>query len=86
MSETVSTETTPEVEKTVAAGSVKKSDKTPKKKSWFSGVKAEFKKVIWPERQTIVRNTTAVVLVSIFISIAVKVSDLLIQAVLDLLL
>lgn len=93
MSETVSTETTPEVEKAVSAESVKdskssgkKSDKAPKKKNWFSGVKAEFKKIIWPDRQSIVKNTTAVVLVSIFISIAVKVSDLVIQAVLDLLL
>lgn len=93
MSETVSTETTPEVEKTVDTESEKtsrlsdkKSDKAPKKKSWFSGVRAEFKKIMWPDRQTIVKNTTAVVLVSIFISIAVKVSDLIIQAVLDLLL
>ena len=91
MSETVS-ETTPETKKDIDKASVKtgkssgkKSDKTPKK-SWFAGIKAEMKKVIWPDRQTIIKSTTAVVLVSIFVSIAVKVSDLLIQAVLDLLL
>lgn len=56
------------------------------KQSFFAGVKAELKKVIWPEKMKIVKNTTAVVLVSIFVAVAVKVSDLLIQAVLDLLL
>ena len=57
-----------------------------KKVSHWKNLKAEFKKIVWPERASVVRNTTAVVLVSIFIGIAVKVSDLLIQALLDLLL
>lgn len=92
MSETVSTETTPEVEKTTAAvkaeekKSDKKSDKkTDKKTSFFAGIKAEFKKCVWPDKMKVVKSTTAVVLVSIFVAIAVKVSDLLIQAVLNLL-
>lgn len=84
MSETVSTETTPDVTTTAAE---KKADNKPSnKKSKFAGIKAEFKKIIWPERMTVVKSTTAVVLVSVFVGIAVKVSDLLIQAVLDLLL
>jgi len=93
MSETVSTDTTPEVEKTekkesdkAVKSSDKKSGSAPKKNSWFAGMKAEFKKVIWPDRQTVIKSTTAVVLVSVFISILVKISDLLIQAALDLLL
>ena len=93
MSETVSTDTTPEVEKTekkdsdnTVKASDKKSNNSPKKKSWFAGMKAEFKKVVWPDRQTVIKSTTAVVLVSVFTSVLVKVSDLLIQAVLDLLL
>ena len=49
-------------------------------------MKAEFKKVVWPDKQTLIKSTTAVVLVSVFTSVLVKVSDLLIQAVLDLLL
>ena len=90
MSETVSTETTPEVEKTSLASSEcksfdKKSDNKTKK-SRFAGMKAEFKKIVWPDKLKVVKSTTAVVLVSIFVAIAVKVSDLLIQAVLDLLL
>ena len=88
MSETVSTNTTPEVEKTTAATKkeTKKADKKPEKKtSWFAGIKAEFKKCVWPEKMKVVKSTTAVILVSIFVAVAVKVSDLLIQAVLGLL-
>ena len=87
MSETVSTEVTLE-EKTVKAdkSSENKSRDKKQKGGRFAALKAEFKKIVWPERASVVRNTTAVVLVSIFIGIAVKVSDLLIQALLDLLL
>ena len=90
MSETVSTNTTPEVEKTTAATKTEanKADKKPEKKqkaSWFAGIKAEFKKCVWPDKMKVVKSTTAVVLVSIFVAVAVKVSDLLIQAVLGLL-
>lgn len=95
MSGTEGTEVTPEFVKEVTdvqpekkQSSEKKSPKDGKKnkKSWFSGIKAEFKKISWPDKMKVVKSTTAVVLVSIFVAIAVKVSDLLIQAVLDLLL
>ena len=39
-------------------------DVTPKK-SWFEGLKAEFRKIIWPNRQDLVKQTTAVVVVSV---------------------
>ena len=88
MSETVSTEKTPEteltVEKKTSEKKSSKNDKTPKP-SFFKGVVAEFKKVIWPEKMVVVKRTTAVVLVSIVLSIAVKLSDLVIQAALDFL-
>ena len=38
---------------------------TATKKSWFDGLKAEFKKIIWPTREDIQKETTAVVVVSI---------------------
>ena len=39
------------------------SDKKEKaqKKSWFKGLKAEFKKVVWPDKNTLAKQTTAVV-------------------------
>ena len=37
-------------------GQNEKVEKAPKT-SWFDGVKAEFKKIIWPTFPTVVRNT-----------------------------
>lgn len=55
------------------------------KKSWFKGLKAEFKKVIWPDKQTITKRTTAVVLISVLIGVVIKVADILINAAFGLL-
>ena len=33
-------------------------------KSFFTGVKAEFRKIIWPTKDDIIKQTTAVVVVS----------------------
>ena len=32
-----------------------------KKKNWFQGMSAEFKKIIWPTKQEIAKNTVVVV-------------------------
>ena len=37
------------------------------KKSWFKGLQAEFKKVIWPDKNTLTKQTTAVVAVSVIL-------------------
>jgi preprotein translocase subunit SecE len=34
-------------------------------KNFFTGVKAEFGKIIWPTREDIIKQTTAVVVVSV---------------------
>ena len=34
-------------------------------KSWFKGLKAEFKKIVWPDKNTLAKQTTAVVAVSV---------------------
>ena len=39
-------------------GQTENVEKAPKT-SWFDGVKAEFKKIIWPEQKSVVRQTTA---------------------------
>ena len=41
-------------------GETEKLDKAPKE-SWFTGLSAEFKKIIWPEKQSLVRQTTALI-------------------------
>ena len=40
-------------------GQNEKVEKAPKT-SWFSGLKAEFQKIIWPEKQSVIRQTIAV--------------------------
>ena len=55
------------------------------KTSWFSGLKGEFKKIIWPDKRTVAGRTTAVVLASVFLGVVIKVADLLIQAAFKLL-
>ncbi len=50
------------------------------KKSWFKGLKGEFKKIIWPDKMTVIRRTTAVVLISILIGAVIQVADLVIRA------
>ena len=57
---------------------VSKTPKAPKVK-FFDGVKAEFKKIIWPDRKTLATQTTAVVVVSIAVGILIAVLDYIIQ-------
>ena len=64
--------------------SVKTTENTPKK-SWFKGLKAEFKKLIWPDRKTLATQTTAVVVVSIALGIIIAALDFVIQSGLNFL-
>lgn len=45
------------------------------KKSWFKGLQAEFKKVIWPDKNTLTKQTTAVVAVSVILGALIAVID-----------
>ena len=49
------------------------------KKSWFKGLQAEFKKVIWPDKKTLARQTTAVVAVSVVLGVIIAVVDALLS-------
>ena len=44
------------------------------KKSWFKGLQAEFKKVIWPDKNTLTKQTTAVA-VSVILGALIAVID-----------
>ncbi len=45
------------------------------KKSWFEGVKAEFKKIIWTDKSTLVKQTIVVVAVTIILCIIISIMD-----------
>ena len=49
------------------------------KKSWFKGLKAEFRKIIWPDKMTLAKQTAAVVSVSVVLGIIIAVIDFLVQ-------
>ena len=53
-------------------------EKAPKK-SWFKGHKSEFKKIIWPDKASVARQTTAVVLITVALGIIIVVIDYLLQ-------
>ena len=65
-------------------GQTEKVEKTPKA-SWFKGLKAEFKKVIWPDRKSVVRQTIAVVSVSVVVGLIIALMDWVIQYGVDFL-
>ena len=47
-----------------------KKEKAPKK-SWFDGLKAEFRKIIWPDQKSIGKQTTAVLSVSVVLGVLI---------------
>jgi preprotein translocase subunit SecE len=56
----------------------KKSENTPKK-SWFKGLKAEFKKIIWTDKESLIKQSTAVVAASVVLGIVISVVDVVIK-------
>lgn len=64
-------------------GEAKTVEKAPKK-NWVKGLKAEFKKIIWPDKMSVAKQTTAVVIVSVILGAVIKILDMLIQMGLNL--
>lgn len=64
--------------------SEKTTDKT-QKKSWFKGLQAEFKKVVWPDKDTLVKQTKAVVAVSVCLGAIIAVIDTILKYGIDIL-
>ncbi len=63
----------------------KKEENTPKGKAWVEGLKAEFRKIIWPSKDDIQKETTAVVVVSVILGVIIAVLDFIIQNGVDFL-
>ncbi len=45
------------------------------KSGFFQGVKSEFKKIIWPDRQSTLKQSVAVVVISVLVGILIAVLD-----------
>ena len=57
-----------------------KMGKTAEKKekagpSFFKGVKAEFKKIVWPDRQSTLKQSVAVVAISVVLGVIIAILD-----------
>ena len=55
-------------------GQTEKVEKAPKT-SWFTGLKAEFRKIIWPDQKSLVRQTVAVVVASVVVGLIIALLD-----------
>ena len=53
-------------------------EKAPKK-SWFKGLKAEFKKIIWPDKDSLVKQSAAVVVITIILGTVIALLDTVIK-------
>lgn len=61
-----------------------KLEKAPKT-SWFEGLKAEFGKIVWPAKESLTKQTVAVVAVSVAVGLLIAVLDTFIQYGIDFL-
>lgn len=60
-------------------------DNKAPKQSWFNGLSAEFKKIIWPDKKSLARQTTAVIAVSVVMGLVIALLDFVIQYGVDFL-
>ena len=59
-------------------GDNSKNDKVPAQ-SWSDGIKAEFNKIIWPNKDDLVKQTVAVTVVSVILGALITVIDSVVQ-------
>ena len=55
------------------------------KADWFTGLKAEFSKIMWPTKEQLAKETTAVVVVSVILGVIIALLDFIIQYGVDFL-
>jgi len=55
------------------------SSKKEKKVSFFDGVKVEFKKITWPDKTSLIRQTVAVIAISLTLGVIITILDFIVQ-------
>ncbi len=50
------------------------------KRSWFQGLKVEFKKITWPDRKRVAKETTAVVVCAVILATLTLGVDILLES------
>lgn len=59
-------------------------EKAPKK-SWFKGLKAEFSKIVWPDKESLAKQSVAVIVISVILGIIISILDLIVKYGVELL-
>lgn len=60
-------------------GNSEKNKKPGKIAAWWKGLKGQFKTISWPARDEVVSQTTAVVIISVVLSVLIAVVDIIIR-------
>ena len=60
-------------------GELGNNEKAPKKKSFVKTLKAEFKKIIWPDKKTTGKQTVAVISISVCVGLLIGLLDMVIK-------
>lgn len=55
------------------------SSKKGNKTGFFDGVKVEFKKISWPDKTSIIKQTVAVVAISLVLGVIITILDFIVQ-------
>ncbi len=53
-------------------------EKTPKK-SWFKGLKSEFKKIVWPDKELLVKESAAVIVITVILGLVIALLDMAVE-------
>ncbi|MBR6222158.1 MAG: preprotein translocase subunit SecE [Lachnospiraceae bacterium] len=56
-----------------------KEEEATLKRGWIQGVKSEFRKIIWPDKNTLTKQTTAVIIVAFILGCLIAAIDWLLQ-------
>ena len=57
--------------------------KSRKISDFWEGVKAEFKKIVWPKRDDIIKQTIAVITSSLILGVIISILDLVFKVLLN---
>jgi len=49
------------------------------KKSWFKGLKAEFSKIVWPDKESLAKQSAAVIVISVILGLVISALDVVVK-------
>lgn len=56
-----------------------------KKTSWLKGLQSEFRKVVWPDKKTLIKQTVAVVSATVVLGVFISIVDAILKYGIDFL-